>query len=719
MKRAYVTVAFTALFAASTHATHVAPSQNSGIVLTGSSLENDLLRIQSEYTSVAPLTDAVLSTNSSTETRREALVELGNIFFYGNNTVAASVNGTLAMSFFAKAADLGDPHAQFHLGVAHSYGFWGSTKDEALAMAHYYFASVGQSIGAMMALGHRHLHGIHAPKNCESAVRYYEVAANKAMTLRDANVTKPAIYDLPHRRLKTVHETQHKKNVPSDAAIVDYYQFSAEKGDPEAMINLATLYYYGARGLPQDVVKAARLFQRAYELGASGSAYHLGHIYNHGIGVPQDNATAFKYLEEAIKEGSTSGHNELAFMYLHGKGTERDHEKALSLFKAAAKHGSMEAFYNLGVLHIQGSGSTRSVDPEYEVAHGYFQVAAHQRHTPSSHKLAHMSLHGIGTSRSCRNAVDSFKMVAERGEWDRLLSRAFKDYKNMDYEAALMKYAVLAQQGYEIAQHNAAYLLDYGFLLPLFGKQLIVQTSALTEEEITNGTIQLYKLAAMQGNIDANLKIGDFYYYGKGDHPVDYVKASAHYSLASKKANAQAMFNLGIMYEHGVGVQQDFHLAKRYFDRAVEANSDARVPVTLALWKLNTHIFIKKWRRWWDELVGNVEKSTPATQPPPPPASSHDEQEAEAWWSQLMKQVNQLTAGQHGDTTGATSPATSASSGAGSAIGGQWNWEQVVFSDDFLIAALAVALAIVLFVRSSRDQHRAAEEQVAGEPQQQ
>ncbi|KAJ0412338.1 hypothetical protein ATCC90586_009528 [Pythium insidiosum] len=698
---AFLLVALVSRVRATSPATHVGHP--------GATLESDLRRVHTEYVAAQSLTDAALSPSSSPLTRRDALVQLGRMFLYGNQTVVAptAVNATLALSFFATAADLGHPDAQFHLGVAYSYGLWGVPRDDAMAMTYYYFASLAQHMGAVMALGYRHLLGVGAPKNCESAVRYYEVAANKAMALREANPTKPAIYDLPHRRLKTVHETQHKKNIPSDAAIVDYYQFSSDKGDPEATINLATLYYYGARGLQQDLAQAARLFHKAYDLGASGSAYHLGHMYNYGIGVQQSNETALKYLQEAVKEGSTAAHNELAFMHMHGKGTEQNHEQALTLFKAAAKQGNMEAFYNLGVLHMQGSGMSstarRRKDPEYEVAHGYFQVAAHQGHTLSSHKLGHMSLHGIGTTRSCKNAVDSFKLVAERGEWDRMLSRAFKDFKNQDYEAAFIKYAVMAQQGYEVAQHNAAYLLDFGFLTPLFASPIMASTpslpstmvshssSSLTRAEAEAGAIQLYKMAAMQGNVDANLKIGDYYYYGKGGHAVDYTKASAHYSLASKRSNAQAMFNLALMYEHGIGVQQDFFLAKRYFDKASDAHNDAHVPVTLALWKLRTHIMLKAWKRWWDELVGNVPPTSSATEPTSASASR-------SWSSQLAERLHAWLESTDDASSGSAPTASRPTTSSARA----WEWHELVRSDDVLILAVALALALVVYIRSER-----------------
>lgn len=46
------------------------------------------------------------------------------------------------------------------------------------------------------------------------------------------------------------------------------------------------------------------------------------------------------------------------------------------------------------------------------------------------------------------------------------------------------------------------------------------------------------------------------------------------------------MFNLGYMHEQGLGMKKDWHLAKRLYDLAAETNSDAKVPVALALFKL-------------------------------------------------------------------------------------------------------------------------------------
>lgn len=55
---------------------------------------------------------------------------------------------------------------------------------------------------------------------------------------------------------------------------------------------------------------------------------------------------------------------------------------------------------------------------------------------------------------------------------------------------------------------------------------------------------------------------------------------------SDQQHNAQAMFNLGYMHEQGLGMKKDIHLAKRCYDLAAETSTDAKVPVALALMKL-------------------------------------------------------------------------------------------------------------------------------------
>ena len=60
--------------------------------------------------------------------------------------------------------------------------------------------------------------------------------------------------------------------------------------------------------------------------------------------------------------------------------------------------------------------------------------------------------------------------------------------------------------------------------------------------------------------------------------------------------SAQAFWNLGWMHENGIGLDQDFHLAKRFYDQALETNHEAYLPVTLALFKLRA-------RSYWNTIT--------------------------------------------------------------------------------------------------------------------
>lgn len=61
---------------------------------------------------------------------------------------------------------------QFTLGVLAAHGLFGEPLDEAAAALHYYFASLGGSLQAQAALGHRHAVGLGVPRSCKTAVLY-------------------------------------------------------------------------------------------------------------------------------------------------------------------------------------------------------------------------------------------------------------------------------------------------------------------------------------------------------------------------------------------------------------------------------------------------------------------------------------------------------------------------------------------------------------------
>ena len=146
------------------------------------------------------------------------------------------------------------------------------------------------------------------------------------------------------------------------------------------------------------------------------------------------------------------------------------------------------------------------------------------------YNLGLMHATGLGTARNCEVAVGLFKNVAERGEWNMWFQDALDMYEAGDVETALVLYLLLAESGFERAQHNAAYILDQHEELALFDR------AGARARALVN-----FKRSADQGHTAARVNIGDYYYYGYTGEP-DMSVAANEYRLAVDGNNPQVFF---------------------------------------------------------------------------------------------------------------------------------------------------------------------------------
>ena len=90
--------------------------------------------------------------------------------------------------------------------------------------------------------------------------------------------------------------------------------------------------------------------------------------------------------------------------------------------------------------------------------------------------------------------------------------------------------------------------------------------------------VRWWRLAAEQGNVSAQYKLGVAYDIGEGVAQ-DYAEAVRWYRLAAEQGNASAQYNLGVAYYFGEGVAQDYAEAVRWLRLAAE-QGDARAQNT-------------------------------------------------------------------------------------------------------------------------------------------
>jgi TPR repeat protein len=305
----------------------------------------------------------------------------------------------------------------------------------------------------------------------------------------------------------------------------------------------------------------------------------------------------------------------------------------------------------------------------------------------------------------CATATSHYKWILEYASptLAKRMRRGYEQYMAGNYEDSLRNYLLVSETGHGIAQMNAAFLLEQGVCL------------GLNSVDCAKASVRLWKAVAKNGNAEASMRVGDFYYYGRfrdakdrvggensipvgpwgwieyliypekhiipllwnevkrqiinfsiweplsilelpstkqtaspseendeptcnaekgsedGSCPIvdmestrrpttdedlsrrrrqldDDLAMAAHYyqMAADHTGTARAHFNLGFMYEWGLGLKQDFPLAKRQYDLAISSlgySQEADIPVSLALLSLSIHEYFVKlklsWERYW------------------------------------------------------------------------------------------------------------------------
>jgi SEL1 protein len=371
---------------------------------------------------------------------------------------------------------------------------------------------------------------------------------------------------------------------------------------------------------------------------------------------------------------------------------------------AMMKLGWMNPFFGTSFDHAKGrnlDGPFHKTSPttrDYIDALDLLKRADSMGHIQAKHRLAMMYSRGVkhnGTiivAKDCPRALTLYREIAMSGTTiSKRLRAAYKQYMAGNYEASLRNYLAAAETGSVEAQVNAAFLLEQGHCL------------GMNRLDCMKASVRMWRAAARQGDEEASLRVGDFYYYGRlredlvsddvlnGEtlrdidfstapfpwiryvlYPEDLLPKAKKYTIkivkwalskfgpvrhnakhqglkveddydcsnpdhknrpiclnkdnttfdeesikrehfqiaanyykkaATQHGSARANFNLGFMHEWGLGLTQDFPLAKRFYDiAATSKGGEGELAVQIALFCMNIHEFfvkttvaVKKW----------------------------------------------------------------------------------------------------------------------------
>ena len=361
-----------------------------------------------------------------------------------------------------------------------------------------------------------------------------------------------------------------------------------------------------------DYTAAAQLYATAAQKGHLLALHRLSHMAKSGIGIAPSCHTAMNGFKSVAERGvwvSDLGRAHRA--YNHGAG-----DLALRLFTRLGAIGYETAQFNAGHL-LSGYGGVRGVRAflermkeaigmcsstyfgptwalpsdmiaaDYAMSERATEEEAIRKHTDND---AHTHTPSPSPSHSpspspyvARHKYSSHFLYPklsllrlEREQWGSLTNTT----------TATLATTNTSEQ--EAAAQNAL----FSFQGAVNNEGAVVVDPQAVRADCESRALVLYGLSAVQGNAEALLRLGDFYYYGMGHVLADKSEAAILYQKAADLRHTHALFNLGLMHEMGDGVEMDFHLAKRFYDQAAEFNPDAHVPRNVAMAMLQGHKYL-------------------------------------------------------------------------------------------------------------------------------
>lgn len=341
-----------------------------------------------------------------------------------------------------------------------------------------------------------------------------------------------------------------------------FYKKYADKGDKEAMYNLAFCYINGNGGVQQDYNQATFWFTKAAKKNYAPAQVSLAYCYLYGTGVMKDYKQAWDLAQKAIKQQNAAAYYLIAQMCKDGMYVKQNNAGYLQNLKTAARLGDDDAQVELGEFYLSGN------------------------ETPY-------------VAQNIREGLTLFEKSAQQNNGEALLKLGcyYRDgldgYITKDPQKGFQYIQAAAQTGLPRAWFEYGYVNLYGWGCEPNVTEAARYISAAAEEDVPNA----YKL------------MGDLYLYGYGVEQDDktaaqwYQKAvdagygnaysqlawlcltgrgvsedaSKGYSLYKAAADAgypEGNAGLGMCYENGLGVTQNVSQAVKYFQLAADAGNN-------------------------------------------------------------------------------------------------------------------------------------------------
>jgi len=288
----------------------------------------------------------------------------------------------------------------------------------------------------------------------------------------------------------------------------------------------------------EEYVEAAQWFRKAAEQGQAQAQYHLGHMHDSGKGITEDNQQAVQWYRKAAEQGHAQAQLQLGGMYQRGAGVTQDKSEAIKWYRKAAEQGYAQAQDLLGMLYQLGVG----VSQDDQQAVEWYHKAAVQEYAKAQYHLGQSYYNAKGVTKDEQEAIKWLSKAAAQGQPD------------------AQKHALAVHFVATAPSDNRG---DGGTRGQMADKDEVSQA-----DEPKEAVHKVPEPASQPTQVPTVLSTKHDDEETNTDKPQKTVRQSRQ--EAAEQGDAQAQFNLGVMYERGTDVTKDEQQALKWYRKAAE-----------------------------------------------------------------------------------------------------------------------------------------------------
>jgi TPR repeat protein len=323
---------------------------------------------------------------------------------------------------------------------------------------------------------------------------------------------------------------------------------------------------------PEDPAASERAGQRKKDIPAVSKedllakeaelAQIKGDCAYFGYGGNQNYEEAKKYYELAGDKKCYRGYSCLGRMFELGLGVESNSNQAFEYYKLGAEGKEPTSLFALGKFYEKGLVRDCEAELSLKAALEYYDQAARLNNSDAITKLGYMYERGQGVPLDAGKALEYYRKAAAMDNGLAINYVGVYHHRNGEHKEAVKAFQRSKQLGCARGANNLGLCFEQGLGVVRDLEQALLCYQDSADKKHAQGMTNLaylYMRKAKETKQHAQFAKAAYWFR----EAIAETEKSAEEAVLN-----EAHYYLGFLYEKGLGVEQDFHTAYRYYRQA-------------------------------------------------------------------------------------------------------------------------------------------------------